>query len=66
MFHLIMHCVKNNGTKRQKHCDQCQRNDPGSVWQIIRTVATSSMCHVSIVWRKSNGDDLNVGTNAGW
>ena len=44
---------------RQEHCDQCQRDSPRHVWQIIRTVATSGMCHVSIVWRKGHGDDLD-------
>ena len=47
-----------NGT-REEHCNQCQRNSPGHVWQVVRTVATASMCTVSIVWRQGNGYDLN-------
>ena len=52
-----------NGT-REEHSDQCQRDSPGHVWEVVRTVATASMCHVSIVWRKGNGDDLSVRADA--
>ena len=48
-----------NGSWWQEHCNQCQRDSPGHVWKVVRTVATSGMCSVSIVWRPSNGDDLN-------
>jgi len=48
-----------NATRRQEHCDQCERDSPGHEWQVTRTVATPSMCSVSIVWRPSNGDDLS-------
>jgi hypothetical protein len=44
---------------RQEHCDQCQRDNTGSIWQIVGTVATSSMCHVSLIRRESDGDDLS-------
>ena len=44
---------------QQEHSDQCQRDSPGHVWEVIRTVATPSMCSVSIVWRQGNGYDLN-------
>lgn len=43
---------------QQEHSDQRKRNSPGHEWQVVRTVATPSMCSVSIVWRPSNGNDL--------
>jgi len=43
----------------KEHSNQRQRNSPGHEWQVTRTVATPSMCSVSIVWRPSNRDDLN-------
>ena len=46
--------------RRQEHSDQRKRNSPGHEWQVIRTVATPSVCSVSIVWRPSNGDDLSA------
>ena len=49
---------------QQEHSDQRQRNSPGHVWKVVRTVATASMCTISIVWRQGNGNDLNVGTDA--
>ena len=55
-----------NATRRQEHYYQRKRNSPGHEWQVVRTVSTPSMCSVSIVWRQGDGDDLNVGTNAGW
>jgi len=45
---------------QQEHSDQRQRNSPGHVWEVIRTVATPSMCSISIVWRQSDGDDLSA------
>ena len=47
-----------NGT-REEHSNQRQRNSPGHVWEVVRTVATPSMCSVSIVWRQGDGDDLS-------
>jgi len=44
---------------RQKHYHQCKRDSPGHVWEVVRTVATSSMCNVSLIRRESDGDDLN-------
>ena len=49
-----------NDRRRQEHCDQCERNSPGHVWEVVRTVATSSMCNVSLIRRKGNGDDLDA------
>ena len=49
---------------KQEHSDQRQRNSPGHVWEVVRTVATPSMCSISIVWRQGNGDDLNVRADA--
>jgi len=48
-----------NGT-RQEHCNQCQRNSNNDVWKITRRLVSSSMCSVSIVWRKGDGDDLSA------
>ena len=44
---------------QQEHSDQCQRDSPGHVWEVVGTVATSSMCHVSLIRRESDGDDLS-------
>lgn len=49
---------------QQEHSDQRQRDSPGHEWQVVRTVVTPSMCTVSIVWRPSNGDDLNARAHA--
>ena len=53
-----------NGSRRQEYYYQRQRNSPGHEWQVVRTVATASMCTVSIVWRKGNGDDLSARADA--
>jgi len=43
----------------QEHYHKCKRDSPGHVWEVVGTVATASMCHVSLIRRKSDGDDLN-------
>jgi hypothetical protein len=54
----------NGGTTRadgrQEHYHQCKRDSPGHEWEVVRTVATPSMCSISIVWRKGDGDDLDA------
>jgi hypothetical protein len=45
---------------RQEHYNQCKRDSSGHVWEVTRTVATPSMCHVSLIRRESNGDDLSA------
>jgi len=44
---------------RQEHYHQRQRVSSRHVWEVVGTVATSSMCHVSLIRRESDGDDLN-------
>jgi hypothetical protein len=45
---------------RQEHYHQCKRDSPGHEWQVVGTVATPSMCHVSLIRRESNGDGLDA------
>jgi hypothetical protein len=45
---------------RQEHYHKCKRISPGHEWKVVRTVATSSMCNVSLIRRESNGDDLSA------
>ena len=45
---------------RQEHYHQCQRDSSRHVWEVVGTVATPSMCHVSLIRRESTGDDLNA------
>ena len=49
---------------RQEHYHQCKRDSPGQVWEVVRTVATPSMCSISIVWRQGDGDDLSARADA--